>query len=410
MGVKSVLGWTVFLACAAFVTGIESPATFEPYANGWTKSTADIRSFADAHGMIFFGKPQPAAASGGRPRVNVSVEKVARGPIPFHVDTVGTVQPVASVAIRSRIDATIAELVKSDGDRVQAGDVLVKLDDRQVLTQIRQAEATLEKDRAAIEQSTRDASRAGTLLNSTSGPLLNLQNAQTAQKAAQAAAQADQAQLDNLKIQESWYTLSAPISGRLGVFSSKVGNIIRTADSTATGNLVTINQMSPIYVAFPIPQVQLASLREAIAESPVKVVATPQGGARQAAGEITVIDNLIDPGTGTVMVRATFPNSDEVLWPGQLCNVELTLRTEPDDVSVSRLAIVRQNNVDYVYTVDDNVAHKRKITLGRFQDGRFVVTEGLKGGEDIVDDGKDFLSDGAPVAIKAAPGSQNPGT
>ena len=404
MGLGKVAFWLVVVGAGAFGYAVMNPAMVETRAPGWTKWSDGIRVFAANHGI---GAKPPAPAATGGPRANVSVETATRGPVAYRLSAVGTVQPIVSVAVRTRIDAQIASVEKPDGAAVKAGDVLVRLDDRQLVTQIRQNEALLQKDQAAVEQSTRDTSRAATLVSTGSGPTLNVQNAQTALKAAQAAVASDQALLDNLRVQETWYTLSAPISGRLGVFTSKTGNIVRAADTTANGVLTTINQMSPIYVAFPIPQVDLGKLREALKLGPVKLVATPQGGEKTAAGEISEIDNLIDSGTGTVTIRATFKNADELLWPGQLCNLDITLWTDPDDVTVSRRAPVESNSADHVFVVDDKaVAHKVKITVGRLQDNRYVVSSGLVGGETVVDDGKDFLADGARVNIKDAPGAK----
>lgn len=394
--------WTLAIGAGAFAYAVEYPAQIEGFAPGWTKWSAGAREFATR-----FGGQQAAPADARRPTVNVSVEKVERGPLPYRISAVGTVQPIASVAVRTRIDAQIAEIEKPDGAAVKAGDVLVRLDDRQLLAQIRQTEALLEKDKTAIEQATRDSARASSLMSSGSGPGLNVQNAQTARKAAEAAVAGDQAQLDNLRVQESWYTLTAPISGRLGVFTSKAGNILRAADTTAAGILTTINQMSPIYIAFAIPQVDLGQLREAMRMGGVKVAATPQGGERKATGEVTEIENIIDAGTGTVVVHATFPNTDESLWPGQLCNLDITLWTDADDVTVSRLAPIETDKADYVFAVDaNNVARRKQIVVGRLQDNRYVVTSGLAGGEMVVDDGKDFLRDGAAVNIKDAPRAQ----
>ena len=402
MALGKISFWTVVVGGGAFIYAVEFPAAFEGVAPGWTKWSAGVRLFAADHGI---GSKPPSAAREPRPHINVSVEKVERGPMAFRLESVGAVQPIASVAIRTRIDAEIASIEKPDGAAVKAGDVLVRLDDRQLLTQIHQNAALLEKDQTAIEQATRDSSRAGTLMTTGAGPKLNVENAQTALRAAQAAVAADEALLQNLRVQESWYTLTAPISGRLGVFASKTGNIVRAADTTTAGVLATINQMSPIYVAFPVAQVDLGKLREALKLGPVKLVATPQGGERTAAGEISEIDNLIDSGTGTVMVRATFPNTDELLWPGQLCNLEITLWTDPDDVSVSRRSPVETSDSDYVFTVDidKGVAHQKQVEVGRLQDNRYVVTSGLSGGETVVDDGKDLLSEGSLVTIKDMP-------
>ena len=211
---------------------------------------------------------------------------------------------------------------------------------------------------------------------------------------------ADEALLENQKVQLSWYTLAAPITGRVGTFTAKAGNIVRAGDNTATGIIATIVQTSPIYVAFSIPQTSLAQVREALQNGHGEVRATPQGGQRTATGRISVIDNTIDTATGTIMIRALFENADDILWPGQLCNVRVTLRTEPDTVSIPRSATQSGQNGNFVYVIDNGVAKMRPIKVGRFQDGRDVIVDGLQGGETIVSDGALLLIDGARVEVR----------
>jgi RND family efflux transporter MFP subunit len=298
-------------------------------------------------------------------------------------EAVGTVQPIASVAIRSRIDAQIDTVLVPDGAAVKAGDVLVKLDSRQIEAQVKQAEAQLAKDRTVLEQAERD-------------------NARTAAAAARAAILGDQAQIENLNVQLSWYTIKAPISGRVSTFSLKAGNIVRSGDSTATGTLTTIVQTTPIYVAFSVPQRLLTDVRDAVNRPDAEVVVTPQGSARSATGRVSVIDNAIDPATGTVTVRATFENADDLLWSGQLCQVRITLRVDPVVVSLPREAVQIGQSGNYVYIIEDNVAKVRAVELGRSQDGRDIVNSGLKGGEVVVIDGALALTNGARVDTRSA--------
>jgi RND family efflux transporter MFP subunit len=320
--------------------------------------------------------------------------------MPVRVDAVGMAQPVASVALKTRVDAQIETIHVADGASVKAGDKLVKLDSRQIEAQIKQTEANIAKDNAAVEQSERDVLRLTDLLGRGSGTQLNVDNAKTQLAAARAVLAADQALLDNQNVQLSWYTLNAPITGRVGTFTAKAGNIVRAGDNTATGIIATIVQTSPIYVAFSIPQTSLPQVREALARGHDEVRATPQGGTRTANGRISVIDNSIDTATGTIMIRALFENADDVLWPGQLCNVRVTLRVDPDTISVPRSATQSSQNGNFVYVVENGVAKMRTVKVGRFQDGRDIIIEGLQGGETIVSDGALLLIDGARVDIR----------
>lgn len=335
-----------------------------------------------------------------RPPVPVTVDTVQKGPMALRVDAVGTAQPVASVSLKTRVDAQIETIHVADGAIVRAGDKLVKLDSRQIEAQIKQTEANIAKDMAAVEQAERDVARLTDLLNRGSGTQLNVDNARTQLAGARAVLAADQALLENQRVQLSWYTLTAPISGRVGTFNAKAGNIVRAGDNSATGIIATIVQTSPIYVAFSIPQTALPQVREALQSGQGEVRATPQGGQRSATGRISVIDNTIDGATGTIMIRALFENTDDILWPGQLCNVRVTLRSEPDTVSIPRTATQSGQRGNFVYVVENGVARMRPVKVGRFQDGRDVIVEGLQGGETVVSDGALLLTDGARVEIR----------
>ena len=347
------------------------------------------------------GEGRPAApAAPQRPPVSVVVAEVRKGPMPVRIDTIGTIQTVASVALRSRADAQIDHILVADGALVKAGDVLVKLDSRQIEAQIKQAEATLAKDQSLLEQAGRDVARYGNLLNNGTGIQINLDNAKTTQAGLRASIQGDEAQIANLKVQLTWYTIAAPIPGRVGTFGVKAGNIIRSGDNSATGTFATINQITPIYVAFSLPQTQLPELRAAMAGAGAKAVATPQGLTTGVEGKVAVLDNAIDAATGTITARAIFDNPGETLWPGQLCSVRVTLRIEPDAVAVPREAVQNGQNGNFVFTVADGVAKLQRVKIARVQDGESIVAEGLAGGETVVIDGAAQLTNNAKVDIR----------
>ena len=244
----------------------------------------------------------------------------------------------------------------ADGAEVKAGDVMFVLDDRQAQAQLGMVQAQLAKDEAQLEQATRDVNRYTDLVSRSATPVLNLDNAKTAAASSQAAILGDHASIDNMNVALGWYTITAPISGRVGVVNIKAGNIVKAGDNSSAGVLATINQISPIYVALSVSQKLLPALREAMANG-VKVAATPQGSTKLAQGKLALIDNTVDPATGTIVIRAQFDNSDELLWPGQLCNLTLTLREEPNTVVVPREAIQISQNGNYVFTVKDGAAH-----------------------------------------------------
>ena len=411
----------VTVALGLVVAALIWPSTVDRWFPGWNPKAQAVRSHLPASiaGMLP-DQPKPSAsaqtASGGaqnaaggrgsagganRPPASVRVATAQRGPQAVRAEAVGTVQPIASVAIRSRVDAQIESIQVSDGAAVKAGDVLVKLDSRQIEAQIKQAEAALARNQALLEQAERDVRRFAELVSKQTGTQVNLDNARTSVASSKAAILGDEAQIENLKVQLGWYTIRAPIPGRVGTFSQKAGNIIRSGDGTATGTLTTIVQTTPIYVAFSLPQRYLSDLRNAMSAQDSEVLATPQGATSPMKGRIAVIDNAIDSATGTLTVRAVFDNPDEILWSGQLCSVRVVLRTEPDAVSVPREAILIGQSGNYVYVVENGVARVRPVTIGRSQDGRDIIQTGLKGGESVVIDGSLNLQNGSRVEVRS---------
>ena len=347
----------------------------------------------------------PAKPSAGspppRPPVNVFIAPVVKGPMAVQLDAIGTIQPVASVALRSRADAQIEKVLVADGASVKAGDVLVKLDSRQIEAQIKQAEALLAKDNAQLEQSNRDVARYADLLSHGTGIQINFDNAKTTAAGFRASILGDQAQIDNLKVQLTWYTIIAPISGRIGTFAAKNGNIIRSGDNNASGTLATINQITPIYLVFSLPQARLPDLRDAMQAGGARAIAIPQGSTKGVEGKVAVVDNTIDPATGTITARASFENPDETLWPGQLCNVRVTLRTEPDIISIPREAVQNGQAGTFVFVVADGVASMKPVTVARTQDNLAIISQGLAGNENVVVDGALLLVNGSKVEARS---------
>lgn len=348
----------------------------------------------------------PAFAQGARPPAVVTTSQSETARLPFVVEAIGSVQPIASVQIRTRVDAQIESIAVPDGASVKAGEILVRLDSRQIEAQLKQAQAQLDRDKATLQQNERDVERFAQLVSTKSGTQVSLDNARTAVLSTKAAIAGDQAAIENLKVQLSYYTLRAPISGTVGAFSLKAGNMARAADNAATGVLATINQIAPIYVAFSIPQRFLSDLRVAMQKSGALVAVRPQGSQRWIDGKVALIDNTIDPATGMLVARATFPNEDQALWPGQLCDLKVTLRVDDNLVVVPREAVQVGQKGHFVFVVHDGKAVLRAVKVGREQDGRAVIAEGLKPGETVVVGGANLLTDGAAIAGGDRPASQ----
>jgi RND family efflux transporter MFP subunit len=328
--------------------------------------------------------------------VPVEVATAVRKRTPVRVEALGTVTPIASVALKTRIDSEITAIHFGDGANVKQGDLLVTLDSRAIQAQIQQVEGNVARVRAQLEGAQRDVNRYTELVARNATPITNLDNAKTQAAIFTAQVMADEAALQNLKVQLSFCTIRAPISGRISAAAVKVGNIVRTADVQA---IATIIQTAPVYVSFPMPQSQLPALRQALAAESASIQAIVPGDTRIAEGTVTMIENTVDAATGTVQVRATMPNQSEILWPGTLVQVQLTLREE-EAVVVPTAAMQINQAGSFVFVVKDRKAVVQSVTVARSMGDETVLESGLAGGEAVVTNGHLQLTNGVDVAIR----------
>ncbi|MDZ4367835.1 MAG: efflux RND transporter periplasmic adaptor subunit [Afipia sp.] len=325
--------------------------------------------------------------------VSVELAKAEKKQVPIDVDSIGTVTPISSVALKSRIETTIVDVHFQDGARVKEGDLLFTLDARQIDAQIAQAEGNLARDRTQLAAAERDLKRYTELIGKGATTQVNVDNAKTASDNAAATIQANQALLDNLKVQKSYTLIKAPISGRISAASVKVGNFVRPADTTP---LAVINQMAPVYVTFAIPQRVLSELRDAMKTGQSSVTATIPGSGKSETGIVAMVENTVDPATGMATVRGKMDNESEILWPGILVNTKLTVRTEVA-VVVPSVGVQRSQTGNFVFVVKDGKAQVRPVTVSRTSEGMSVIDSGLEGGESIVVDGQLLLTNGTAV-------------
>src|SRR5438128_9511930 len=311
------------LAAAAFVT-----------RSSWTGGGASAQG------------PQRARA------ISVELAKAERKPVPVDVDAIGTVTPISSVALKSRVETTIVSVHFEDGAKVNQGDLLFTLDARQIEAQIEQAEGMIARDQASLEGAQRDVRRYSDLIGKGATTQVNLDNAKTQADVLIGTIKADQSALDNLKVQKSYTLIRAPFSGRISAANVKVGNFVRPADTAA---LAVINQMAPVYVTFAIPQRVLVDLRDAMAAGGSKVVATIPGHQRSEDGKVATRANTVDATTGMVTVRGVMNNENETLWPGTLVETKLTIRSE-DSIGVPRVAVQRSQNGNCAFVLKEGVA------------------------------------------------------
>lgn len=333
-----------------------------------------------------------------RPRmVSVELAKAERKTVPVDVDAIGTVTPISSVALKSRVETTIVSVHFEDGAKVAEGDLLFTLDSRQIDAQIEQAEGTLAKDQAQLEGAQRDLRRFTDLVGKGATTQVNVDNAKTQSDTLSATIKADQAALDNLKVQKSYTLIRAPFAGRISAANVKVGNFVRPADTAA---LAVINQMAPVYVTFAVPQRVLVDLREAMAKGDSGVTATIPGHQRSESGKVAMVENTVDATTGMVTVRGIMNNENETLWPGTLVATKLVIRNE-DAIVVPTVAVQRSQNGNYVFVVKDGAAKVQPVKVDRTSQGVSVISEGLTGDESVVVDGQLLLSNGTRVEPRA---------
>ncbi|MBX6426616.1 MAG: efflux RND transporter periplasmic adaptor subunit [Variibacter sp.] len=351
----------------------------------------------------WWAPPGAVAEAPAQPRnesrvVPVETAKAVRMPVPVTLEALGTVTPIASVAIKSRLETEIVGVHFEDGAAVKKGDLLFTLDSRALEAQIRQAEGILARDKAQLEGAQRDLRRYTELLAKNAGTAVNVENAKTQVDMLTGTVKADESALQNLRVQLSYTKIYAPISGRISAAAVRVGNFVRPADPAP---LATVNQTKPVYVTFGVPQRALAEIREAMAAGTARVEATMPGAGKTSVGKLAMIENTVDAASGMITVRAIMDNEDEALWPGTLVNVVLTLRAE-EAVTVPSVAVQTGQRGNYVFVVDNGVAEVRPVKMARTAGGDAVIGEGLRGGETVVVDGQLLLTNGTKVAPRQA--------
>lgn len=334
----------------------------------------------------------------------VRVEPAALGQLDVQIKSIGTVTPLNTVTVQSRVSGVLEKVVFEEGARVEQGALLAEIDPLPYRAQLEQAEGQLQQNRAKLENARADLKLYEQLWEQDSIARQQLSDQRALVQELLGTVRTNQAQVDDARLQLSWTRITAPLSGRLGLRKVDQGNLV--TGSEAEG-LVSITQTQPIAVNFTVPEVDVPALRDARrGDAPLKVEVLDRGEQRVlATGELTTLDNQIDTSTGTLRVRAQFANEDEALFPNQFVNVHLRLKTLESVVTIPGDAVQFGTERNYVYVVQDNKAYVRNVVLGAAADGRVAVTEGLEPGELVVLEGLDRLRDGKQVNIPDASGA-----
>jgi multidrug efflux system membrane fusion protein len=325
--------------------------------------------------------------------------------MPLELSAIGAVEPSSSVAVRAQITGELTSVNFKEGDDVAQGQVLFTLDRRPLEAALKQAEAALTRDQAQLANATAQAQRAQELASRGIATREQVDTTSTAVSALEATVGADRAAIENATVQLQYATIKSPISGRTGVLMVHPGNLVRANDPTP---LVVINQVTPVQVAFGIPERQLGLLKQHLAQNTLRVEARPQGDQNQpAVGRIAFVDNAVDQTTGMIRIKGTFANGDRRLWPGQFVNVVTVLATDPEAIVVPSVAVQSGQQGSYVFVVkDDRTVELRPVSIARTNADESIVEKGLKDGETVVTDGQLRLVPGSRISDKTAAGEK----
>lgn len=339
----------------------------------------------------------------GKPPVPVTLAPAQVRDVPLLLRAVGRAEAPESVILKPRIDGQVVGVDFTEGQRVTAGQVLLRLDTADMQARLRQAEANLARDQAQLAKARADVTRYAALKAQGFVSDEKLAETRALADAAEAVARADQAALDLARLQLGYATPRAPFAGVVGAARVHPGAAVKMNDT----ELVLLNRVQPIHVSFAVPEKHLARLRQRLASGPIPVAAREPGGAGPGhTGQARFMDNAVDTTTGTIRLKAVLPNRDEALTPGQFLEVSLTLDTLRDAVTVPAEALQQGPEGSFVFVVgDDLTARPRPVTLATLEGGMAALTQGLQAGERVVVDGQSRLTPGAKVKLAAAKGN-----
>jgi multidrug efflux system membrane fusion protein len=344
------------------------------------------------------------AAAPAKPPVPVTVATAERGDAPYIVRSNGLVEPAQTVAVQSQVGGVLMKVHFKEGDEVKEGQVLFEIDPRPFKAALDQAVAVLARDDANAQSAQRDADRYAALVAKDFVTKSQADQAFAAAAAAKAVVSADRASVDNAKFNLENATIAAPISGKTGVLLVKQGNLVRPG---SVPPLVVINQIHPIDVHFTVPDRELPLVQKySVGTNKLRVVATPRGDASAEEGTLSMLDNGVDTTTGTVTLKAQFPNPAGHLWPGQFVGVAVELYVQQNVVLVPTTAVQTGQDGSFVFVVGaDNKVQVRPVTAGLVVGDRTVIESGVEAGNRVVTDGQLQLKPNATVEIAQPAGA-----
>lgn len=318
------------------------------------------------------------------------------------VRAIGNVEAFSTVSVRSQVDGPLLAAHFHEGQEVRKGDLLFTIDPRPFAESLKQAEANLARDKAQVENARLEDHRYEELGKKGVASPQDADKARAAYAALRATAQADEAAVSNMKLMLGYTEIRSPIDGRTGDVRKDPGNVIKAKDD----ELVVINQVQPIYVTFSVPEHYLPDIKRFLAAGtlPVEAVVANHDELR-AQGQLSFINNTVDVATGTIQLKATFPNTERTLWPGQFVNVRLDLTTQQHAIVVPSQAVQAGQHGEFVFVVKgDRTVEMRPVTLAYSRNGVAVIERGLRAGEVVVTDGHLRLVPGTKVDVRKSIG------
>ena len=332
------------------------------------------------------------------PPTPVVVGTALKETVPIEINAIGTAVPYTAITVRSKVAGEITQVYFKEGQDVKKGDPLFKIDCRDLVATLRQAEANLAKDIAVSKNADEDATRYKILAEKGYIAKQQYDQARTNAESTSGVVEADRASVENIKVRLGYCSISSPISGRTGDLKVDKGNLVKENDST----LVTINQITPIHVGFTVPERYLAEIKRYSAGKDLKVQVYIPNEPQPEEGILTFINNAVDNATGTIALKATFANGQKRLWPGQFLNVVVTL-AERTAVLVPSRAVLTGQKGTYVFAVKgDNTVEVRPVETSTSFKENSIIEKGLEAGERVVLDGQLRLTQGTRVSVKSA--------
>jgi len=357
-------------------------------------------------GLALAGAAGCGSRTGGTaPRVPVSVARVERRSLPYELDATGTVEAIRSVDVLPQVNGTILHVNFAEGDEVAAGQILFEIDPRPYRAALQQAEGALLRDLTQALSAAREAARYKTLATTNTVTQEDYEAKQSAADAAFAAVRSDSAASSIARLNLEYATVRAPIGGRTGRLLLHEGNLVRAGSDA----LVSIVQMRPILVRFPVPASNLPALRQRAGQQLVAIAMPARDSASAVQGILSFMDNQVDTVTGSVLLKARFPNRDGALWPGEFVTITLVLGVQTDAIVVPSQAVMQGQQGTYVFVVSsDGTAATQPVTVERTLDSLTVIA-GVPAGTLVVTDGQLRLTPNAKVDIRGGPTTETAG-